>query len=367
MMSIRAFLAAAILVAAPMISLHAQSTRNDPRTWTGQPGPATSTAKPRSDVQNDSAFIRQALTGSVLEVRLGKLAQSKASNAAVKQFGQQMVTDHTRMQSQWATFSFRSGLPVKPTLDPTQEQSARQLEQLSGTAFDQAYMREMIQEHQHDQDLFQNQGARADAPEVRQMAAADLATIQQHLSTAQQVASQVGVNTNVATTRQSTAGGNVANPRARNNRDRDDLKVYLHEVADDHLMQVQLGQLAQRRAKNGEVKRLGRQIVEDFNKWQDRWTDLAKKQGMGFEPALGPMHRDLVDRVEKASNGNFDRTYLSTVVDNLQSMVSDLRNADRNARWQGVRNLADDELKVVQQHLAAARQQQEKLNNRASK
>jgi putative membrane protein len=362
-MSLRTFMAAAALLAAPMLALHAQVTKPDsvgPRTWGKKPLPAPQT---RSEAVNDSAFIREALAGNLLEVRLGGLARSKATNAAVKQFAQQMVTDHSTMRSQWVALAAKNGLPSTTSLDPAQEQSAHQLEQLSGTAFDRAYMSAMLQDHKRDLDEFQRVGARADAPEVRQLATTGVTTIQQHLTMAQQVSSQIGINANVAGNPQPTPSGKVA---PREGQDvREDLKEFVHEAADNHLMQVQLGELAQRRARNSEVKRFAEQMVKDFNKWQDRWTDLAKKNGMAFEPALGPMHRSKVDRVEKASDAGFDRRYLATVIENLQSVVSDFQNEGRRARSPQVRNLVDDELHVVQQHLAAARRQQEKTNTRA--
>jgi putative membrane protein len=131
------------------------------------------------------------------------------------------------------------------------------------------------------------------------------------------------------------------------------------------LMQVQIGQKAQRRARNPEVKQLADRMVDDFNKWQDRWTDLAKKNGFAFEPALGPVHRGQRDRVDKASNANFDRIYLSTAIEHLQEVMSDFQNEGRKARSGQVRNLVNDELHVVQQHLAAARRLQQTLNTRA--
>jgi putative membrane protein len=363
-MSIRTFIAAATLVAAPMVSPVAQVPGGDTgaRRWpTTKPLPPTSQAA--SEAVNDSTFIHTALTGNALEVRLGRLAESKASNPSVKQFAQRMITDHTNMQNQWAALAARNRLQAKPALDPAQDQDARQLAQLSGTEFDRAYMSKMLEDHKRDLDEFQQVGASADAPEVRQLAATGATTIQDHLSMAQQVASQIGINTNVAVNPQRKPSGKVGQDRDKDVRE--DLKEFVHEVADDHLMQVQIGEMAQRRARNPEVKKFGERMADDFNKWQDRWTDLAKRNGFAFEPALGPMHKDKRERVEKASDANFDRIYLSTAIENLQSIVSDFRNEGRKARSSGVRNLADDETRVVQQHLAAARRLQENLNTRA--
>jgi putative membrane protein len=154
--------------------------------------------------------------------------------------------------------------------------------------------------------------------------------------------------------------------RADQNKDvRADLKDFVHDVADNHLMQVQLGQVAQRRARNSDLKKFAKDITDDFTKWQDRWTDLAKKNGFAFEPALGPMHQKDRERVEKASDANFDRVYLRTVIDNLQSVVSDFQNEGRKARSAQVRDLVNDEQHLVQQHLESARDLQNRLNNRA--
>src|SRR6186713_2369963 len=44
----------------------------------------------------DSAFVKEAAAGGVAEVDRGKLAQEKASNDQVKQFGSRMVQDHSK-------------------------------------------------------------------------------------------------------------------------------------------------------------------------------------------------------------------------------------------------------------------------------
>jgi putative membrane protein len=354
---------AATLVAAPVITLHAQVGRPDsgqPRTWGGKKLPtSTATAQARSEAVNDSAFIGQALTGSVMEVRLGKLAQSKASNPAVKTFADRMVTDHTAMQNQWGTLAGKNGLATGVTLNQSQEQSLNQLEGLSGQAFDRAYMSAMVQDHQQDLDLFRREGKTADSPEVRQLATTGATTIQQHLNLARQVSNQVGGNANVAVKPQSAAAGNARQG------EREELRNFVHQAADNHLMEVQLADLAQRRAKSGEVKRFAKQVADDFGKWQDRWTDLAKKNDLAFQPALGPMHDQKVDRVQKASVAGFDQVYLNTVVENLQSMVANFQTDGRSSHVPQVRNLANDELHFLQQQLATARRQQQKLNTRA--
>ncbi len=47
-------------------------------------------------VNPDAVFAVKAAQGNMAEIKMGELAAQKASNADVKAFGQQMVTDHTK-------------------------------------------------------------------------------------------------------------------------------------------------------------------------------------------------------------------------------------------------------------------------------
>src|SRR4029450_3766441 len=53
----------------------------------------------------DQLFVQQASSGGLAEVRAGQLATERAASAEVKQFGQQMVTDHTKANQELATLA----------------------------------------------------------------------------------------------------------------------------------------------------------------------------------------------------------------------------------------------------------------------
>src|SRR5436190_6132705 len=193
---------AAALAAAPAVI--AQTPAQDSaahRTWnipgTGKvPTPTTNPTTTPTTASTagvpDTAFVREARTDNLLETRLGGLALKRASNSAVKQFAQQMVTDHTRMGNEWASLAARTGIRITPGLDATQQQLVSRLTSVSGADFDREYMSTMVQDHQITVSTFQRLGPSAQSADVRQLAANDLPTLEQHLTMAQQVANQVG-------------------------------------------------------------------------------------------------------------------------------------------------------------------------------
>jgi putative membrane protein len=375
---------AAVFMIAPTTMLHSQQpTRTDTtfqpwkpgggRTTTNAPAQPTPNTPGQAQATADSSFIHEATVGSFLEVRLGNLAQGKTTNSGVKQFAQRMVTDHTRMAGQWAALAKSKGLPPS-TLDQTQLQEVTRLGQLSGPQFDREYMVTMIQDHQRDADTFRSLGPTAQSPEVRQLAASGLTTIQQHLQMAQQVGSTVGANVNVAVAPPAAPQPTTTSENARvapqpgkggSNDVRADRK-FITEVAAGNMMEIRLGEMAQRQASGADVKRLADRLVSDFTRWQDRWTGMASRNGMPFKPGMGDLHRQKIERLQKASKGQFDRVYVRTVIENLESMVPYFEKEGRSARSPQVRNLVDDELPNLRQHLAMAKRigEQNKLSKK---
>ncbi len=102
---------------------------------------------------NDAQIAAIVVTANQVDIDAGKLAESKGSNAQVKAFGKQMVTDHTGVNKQAKDLVTRLG--VKPEDNPTAEslkkggdENMEHLKQLSGSAFDKAYVDHEVAYHQ---------------------------------------------------------------------------------------------------------------------------------------------------------------------------------------------------------------------------
>jgi putative membrane protein len=151
----------------------------------GQSNPSLSAA--------DNNFIMQASSGGMSEVALGQMAQRYSSNPAIQQFAQQMVQDHSAVNQELATLASRKGVTPPTSLDPGRVNANRQLAQLTGTAFDQQYMVQQVQDHQLQLALFQQQAQSGTDPDLKAFALKYLPAIQMHATTAQQVLDSVSV------------------------------------------------------------------------------------------------------------------------------------------------------------------------------
>lgn len=337
--------------------------RTTPSTTPTTTTPTTTTPTQTAAVA-DSTLIREARVGNMLEVRLGALAKQRASDPAVKQFGERMVTDHTTSGQEWAALASRMGLSSTPTLDATQQQSVTQLSALSGTEFDRAYVNTMVQDHQQDAATFQSRGPSAKSSDVRNLAANSLTTVQAHLSLAQQLASQLGtgaVATNPATPSPTNPAGvpparrvpGVVQPGQGSADIRADAR-YITELSYGHIMEARLAEMSQQRAGDPKVKQFADRMAADFSSWEKRWIELASNNGIAVNPNMGPLHQEKIQRLRKAPKGQFDRVYLDIVTENLGSMLPYLQKEGRAAHAARVRNLVQEEIPMIQQHLAEA-------------
>jgi putative membrane protein len=102
---------------------------------------------------NDAQIAAIVVTANQVDIDAGKLAESKGSNAEVKAFGKQMVTDHTGVNKQAVDLVTKLG--VKPEDNPTAQSlkkggadNVMQLKGLKGKAFDKAYVDHEVAYHQ---------------------------------------------------------------------------------------------------------------------------------------------------------------------------------------------------------------------------
>jgi len=136
---------------------------------------------------SDRKFVSAAAEGGMAEVELGQMAQQKGASDQVKQFGQRMVTDHTKANDQLKEVAMKEGIQLPTKLSAQDEMTKQRLSKLSGEQFDKAYMSDMVKDHTKDVADFQRESTSGQDPAVKDFASETLPTLQSHLQEAQQI------------------------------------------------------------------------------------------------------------------------------------------------------------------------------------
>jgi putative membrane protein len=146
--------------------------------WLGQ----TTVAQDKTPAgHTDQTFVHMVANGGVAEVKFGQLAAERAASPDVQQFGQRMVTDHTKANQELATIAQAKHISIAPELDPQHRTLAAQLATLEGAVFDQAYLQGQVADHEQAITLFTTQSKEGQDADLRALASKTLPTLQAHL------------------------------------------------------------------------------------------------------------------------------------------------------------------------------------------
>lgn len=153
----------------------------------GNPGSTPERGKLSS---SDQKFLTEAARGSMKEVKLGEIARNQASNSAVKDFAERMVTDHGKANEDLRNLASQKGFELPTDISDEAQRDIDRLSKLSGNEFDREYTDAMMEDHQQDLKTFRDAAERADDSDVKAFASRTAGVIEQHMDTVKQLQAQ---------------------------------------------------------------------------------------------------------------------------------------------------------------------------------
>jgi len=139
----------------------------------------------------DSSFVVKAAEGGQAEVQMAQLAQTKASNQAVKDLANKLVTDHTKANDNLKPIASKDNVTWPTGMSAKEQAEYNKLQALSGADFDRAYVNYEIKDHKQDINLFQHEANHGNDSQVKAWASENLPTLQEHLRMAENALSSI--------------------------------------------------------------------------------------------------------------------------------------------------------------------------------
>jgi len=159
----------------------------------------------------DLRFVNDVAQDGMAEVKLGQYAADHGTAAAVKDFGQRMVRDHTKANDELMALAKNKG--VTPPADLGRHQAVvDRMTKLSGDGFDKSYASHMVGDHVAAIAMFRREAQNGQDADVKAWAAKTLPTLQEHLRMARDMATAVGAP--VGGRRQGGAGAGASDSGA---------------------------------------------------------------------------------------------------------------------------------------------------------
>lgn len=117
-------------------------------------------------------FANTLAASDAYEIAGGKLAQQKATTKALKDFGKEMVDDHTKSTAKLKTAAGKASPAITPAPALTDEQQAnlKTLQSATGTDFDAAYKSQQVAAHEKALATLRAYAGGGDVPSLRDFA-----------------------------------------------------------------------------------------------------------------------------------------------------------------------------------------------------
>lgn len=136
------------------------------------------------------SFLEDAAQGGMAEVELGKLASTKAQNPELKKFGQMMVADHGKANTELKALAAKKNITLPKDMGSHQS-TLDKLKGMSGADFDRTYVDQMVEDHEADVAAFEKQAANSTDPDVKAFAAKTLPVLKKHLEAIRAIQSKM--------------------------------------------------------------------------------------------------------------------------------------------------------------------------------
>lgn len=132
-------------------------------------------------------FVKEVAMSDMFEIQSGKLAQSKGT--ATKEFGAQMVADHTKTSAELKSLIASASAKVQPptALDDAHKKKLDKLNGLNGKDFDEAYAEAQVEAHEDAVNLFDRYAKGGDNPQLKSWAEKTVPALRHHLEVAKKL------------------------------------------------------------------------------------------------------------------------------------------------------------------------------------
>ena len=131
--------------------------------------------------KDDVEFANNASTISLAEIELGKLAIQKGNDKRIKNFGTLLVKQHTKTHRKLKLIALAKKLNLPAAPDSVTQKEIIELSQLSGKAFDKAFMNHITADHEKSLQLFEVAAKHVYDKDLRKIANRDVLIIKRHI------------------------------------------------------------------------------------------------------------------------------------------------------------------------------------------
>jgi len=130
---------------------------------------------------------------------------------------------------------------------------------------------------------------------------------------------------------------------------------FIEDAVSGGLMEVELGRYAQQNAKNPRVRNFGAMMVRDHTKANDELKALLTQKNITVPTTMQDKHHDKMTDIQKKTGTDFDKDYISEMVDDHEKDVDKFKKMAENGTDPELKSFAAKTLPILLMHQDSAK------------
>jgi putative membrane protein len=137
-------------------------------------------------------------------------------------------------------------------------------------------------------------------------------------------------------------------------------KNFMSKAAQGNLFEIRSGELAQKKTTNDDVRKLAVRLAADHSANNTELKKLAAKYGFELPNEPDPKQHKQMERLEKLSGPEFDRTYVELLMEDHKGAIALFEKQVKSSTGD-VKEYAEKSLPVLREHLKLVEETRKKL------
>jgi putative membrane protein len=135
-----------------------------------------------------------------------------------------------------------------------------------------------------------------------------------------------------------------------------DDKAFVKDAIEGGNAEVELGQLAEQRAVNDDVKAFGKKMVDDHTQLGEQMKTVAGQIGVTPPKMIPPMDKALEVTLKMLSGDDFDQAYIKAMVKDHEQDLAAFKKETAQGSSPAAKSAAEQGEQVISSHLVMIRQ-----------
>jgi len=132
-----------------------------------------------------------------------------------------------------------------------------------------------------------------------------------------------------------------------------DEQDFAKDAAAGGMMEVQLGNIAQKNSSTKAIQDFGKMMVDDHSKINDNLKDLASKKNVALPSTVTEKQQKDIDKLSKETGTEFDKDYVSMMVNDHKDDIAAFKKAGDKMKDADFKDFVIKNLPTLQKHLDA--------------